>query len=94
MQFDANTRTLTTEFPMSAALTHKEIKGNASFADGITVQTFAKMGGNTSYDWSSKGIRVVLQKTQADGSVRPVTKEVIFQSREFYKVFPFSKDYQ
>ena len=93
-QFDAKEQTITDAYDYAGALSLKNLKGVASFADGTAVQTAAGLGGDTSYDWSSKALRILLFKESSDGTLRPVVKQVAFKTREFYKVFPFTKDYQ
>lgn len=93
-QFDTETRTVTKSYENAAPLSIRHLKGVASFADGTVIQTSAGLGGNTSYDWSSKALRILLFKKNDDGTSRPIIKEVPFKTREFYKVFPFTKDYQ
>jgi len=93
-QFDSKAGTVTNTFPNSGALSLRNIKGISSFADGTAVMTFAGLGGNTTHDWSSTALRFLLFKKQSDGSLRAIVKDVSFKNREYYKVFPFSKDYQ
>ncbi len=93
-QFNSATGEVHQEFDYAIALTQKDIKGVASFSDGVVVQTAAGMGGGTTYDWSSKAIRIMIPKYQPDGTLRPINKDVVFRAREFYKVFPLTKDYQ
>ena len=93
-QFDAKDQTVTRAYDNARVLSIRNLKGVASFSDGVAVQTSAGLGGSTTYDWSSRGVRILLFEKKADDSLRPVIKEVIFYTREFYKVFPFTKDYQ
>ena len=93
-QFDAKNLTVTFDYPYVAAMTSKNIKGIASFADGTAVLAIYGNGKNLTTDFSCTALRLLFFKEQSDGSLRPVVKDVQFTNREFYKVFPFSKDYQ
>lgn len=92
-QFNSKDKTVTDTFPASGALSARNIKGISSFADGTAVLTVAGLGGKTSYDWSSGGFRFMIPKYN-NGTLRYVFRDVSFSGREFYKVFPFTKDYQ
>lgn len=92
-QFNSKDKTVTDTFPASGALSARNIKGIASFADGTAVLTVAGLGGKASYDWSSGGLRFMIPKDN-NGTLRYVFRDVPFSNREFYKVFPFTKDYQ
>ena len=100
-QFDSVEETLTRSYARSSTLTAKtNIKGIASFADGTVVQTVSQMGGKgaTTYDWSCDGFRIITRE-MSTGKV-PTPKDVVtivqFENshREFYKVQPFTKEYQ
>lgn len=95
-QFDTETETLTRVFSNASTITKPGIKGIGSFADGTIVETYAGSGGNTTYDWSCRTIRIItMQYTTGKVKVlKPVVTEVEFEDREFYKVHPFTKDYQ
>lgn len=95
-QFDTDTGRLTRSYNRYSDLTKTDIKGIASFADGTVVESCARLGGKTTYDWSSGGFRIITYQWST-GKVKklvPTTTEVIFTEREFYKVQPFTKDYQ
>ena len=87
-----------TSFNRSATYTANSIKGIASFEDGTVVETVSEFGGKTTYDWSCGGFRIVTIE-MSSGKVKqlkPVVTNVYFETshREFYKVQPFTKDYQ
>ena len=65
-----------------------------SFPDGTFVQTVGGLGTKTMYDWSTPVLRIGLIKDYGAQGTRPIVKEVQFKNREFYKVFPATKDYQ
>lgn len=97
-QFDSETETLTRSFNRSGSYTANSIKGIASFEDGTVVETVSEFGGKTTYDWSCGGFRIVTIE-MSSGKVKqlkPVVTNVYFETshREFYKVQPFTKDYQ
>ena len=95
-QFDSATETLTRSFNRSSTYNANSIKGIAGFADGTVVETVAGFGGNTTYDWSCGGFRIVTIE-MSSGKVKqlmPKVTNVYFTDREFYKVHPFTKDYQ
>ena len=98
-QFDSETETLTKSYKRYGTLTHKNnIKGIASFPDGTVVESVSKLCGNTTQDWSSDGFRIITRE-MSGGKVK-VPKDVVtvvkfdVTHREFYKVQPFTKDYQ
>lgn len=98
-KFDAENETITTNYPRFSALTHKSnIKGVAYFPDGTMVQTVAGLCGNDTQGWSSDGIRIITRQLSS-GKVQ-IPKDVVTvvkfdpSHREFYKVQPFTKDYQ
>ena len=98
-KFDSSEETLTKNYPRSSTLTHKSnIKGIASFPDGTVVETVANLCGDSTYDWSSDGLRVITR--EMSGGKVSVPKEVVkvikfdTSHREFYKIQPFTKDYQ
>ncbi|MBO5213627.1 MAG: hypothetical protein J6B86_02515 [Clostridia bacterium] len=85
-QFDTKTKTLT---KCADVLQQPGIKGIASFADGTVILAAHKIGGGTpTYGWSSDGFRIV----SANGT--SVTVPFDTDHREFYKVQPFTRDYQ
>ena len=89
-QFDTETEEICTNFPLNAFLTRDSIKGICSFADGTVIETVAGIGNNTQ-SWSSNGFLIVSQ----DAETKEVNSEyVVFDHRDFYKIYPFSKDYQ
>lgn len=95
-QFDSDTETLTRNFPRASSYNANGIKGIAGFADGTVVETVAEFGGKTTYDWSCGGFRIVTLE-MSSGKVKqlmPKVTNVYFEDREFYKVHPFTKDYQ
>ena len=98
-QFDTETEELTRSYNRYGALTHSNnIKGIASFPDGTVVETVAGLCGNDTKGWSSDGFRIIVRKT-SEGKVqvvRDIVTVVQFDvtHREFYKVQPFTKDYQ
>ncbi|MBP3300985.1 MAG: hypothetical protein J6M34_05740 [Clostridia bacterium] len=99
-QFDAETETLTRTFSRSGKYTANSIKGIAGFADGTSIQTVAEFSGKgkTTYDWSCDGFRIVVMEMSSGQVKQPTAKvyNVYFNTshREFYKVHPFTKDYQ
>ena len=92
-QFDSKTGTVTDTFSNASAMTNRNIKGLASFSDGTAVMTVGGIGNKVSNTWSTTILRFVLMK-ESNGTVRPVLRDVQFKNREFYKVFPFTKEYQ
>lgn len=98
-KFDSNEETITKSFSRSSALTTKaNIKGIASFPDGTVVQTVANLNGKATAAWASDGFRIITREW-SKGKVpvlNDVVKIVVFDpaDREFYKVQPFTKDYQ
>ncbi len=89
-QFDSETETMYSNYPLNVFLTTSGIKGVCSFADGTVIETVAGIG-NEDKDWSSNGFLIVTQDTET----KEVNSEyVIFDHRDFYKVQPFTKDYQ
>lgn len=97
--FDSETETLYKNYSRFQKLTAKtNIKGIASFPDGTVVEMVSQIGGNDTQGWSCDGIRVILRK-ESTGKVTKILDEVtdiLFEPehREFYKVQPFTKDYQ
>lgn len=98
-QFDSTTEEMSKGYARYNTLTHKNnIKGIASFADGTVVQTVAKLCGKSTQEWSSDGLRIITRQ-MSEGKV-PQPREVVtvvqfdVKHREFYKVQPFTKDYQ
>ncbi len=91
-QFDSESMTLT------KALTHyndKGVKGIAFYPDNTMIMTVSGTG-NHSNTWSCGEIRVVTMEVST-GKVQklvPTVTDVSFPDREFYKVHPFTKDYQ
>lgn len=84
-QFDTKTKKIEKE---SDILQQYGVKGIASFADGTVVLTGYKIGGKPTKTWSSDGFRIVTK----DG--KSVTVPFDTNHREFYKVQPFTRDYQ
>ena len=95
-QFDSVNETITRTYDRSSTLTAKSnIKGIASFVDGTVVETVAGLCGNDTYGWSSDGLRIITRE-MTSGKVQVVVTVVKFEPshREFYKVQPFTKEYQ
>lgn len=92
--FDANEKTLINNAPNFSAYNKSNVKGLASFPDGTFVQTVGGLGTKTMYDWSTPVLRIGLIKDYGPQGTRPIVKEVQFKNREFYKVFPVTKEYQ
>ena len=98
-QFDAETETLTRQFEYTKELTApRNIKGIASFSDGTVVEAFCDIGKRATRGWSCDGLRIVTleESTGRVKQLRAVTTDVLFDpaDREFYKVQPFTKNYQ
>ena len=100
-KFDAENEELTRKYARAGKLTTStNIKGIASFADGTVVQTVSQMGGKdaTTYEWSCDGFRIVTREMSTGQVKTPTDRVTIVQfensHREFYKVQPFTKDYQ
>ena len=100
-QFDATKETISNSYARHAKLNaQNNIKGIASFPDGTVVQTVAQLGGEntTSYDWSSNGFRIITRELSSGkvATLQDKVTVVLFDrmDREFYKVQPFTKDYQ
>jgi len=97
--FDSETETMYKDYPRFAKLTAKtNIKGIASFPDGTVIEMVSQIGGNDTKGWSCDGIRVITHE-MSTGKVKvevDVVTDVLFEPshREFYKVQPFTKDYQ
>ncbi len=87
-QFDSTTKTVTQTFKYSATLQTKKIKGITSFSDGTVVIAATNLYGKSTRDWSSDGFRIVTSDGQVVGVPFAPT------NREFYKVQPFTKNYQ
>lgn len=70
------------------------VKGIASLPNQITVMSVAQTG-NATYDWSCGEIRIIEKKASADDTQQSnwIVTNIAFEEREFYKVFPFTKDY-
>ena len=95
-QFDTDTGKLTRSYNRASTLTRSNVKGVASFSDGTVIMTYGGLGTDTTYDWSSLGFRITTFE-MSGGKIKqpkPKTTEVIFENREFYKVYPLSKEYQ
>lgn len=94
--FDAETEELDFRFDRNPYLSLKNIKGIASFPDGTVVQTVGGLCGNDTYGWSSDGLRITIRYVDENGDLRDRVTKVSFDPfhREFYKVQPFTKDYQ
>ena len=62
----------------------------------LTTGSFNKETGNYEGQWSSMGFRIwTMEETGGFSSVkRPVAADIYFTNREFYKVYPFVRDYQ
>lgn len=89
-QFDAEAEEMYSNYPLNVFLTTSGIKGVCSFADGTVIETVAGIG-NETQSWSSNGFLIVTQ----DADTKEVKSEyVVFDHRDFYKVQPFTKDYQ
>lgn len=84
-QFDTKTKTIT---KASDVLQQREIKGITSFADGTVILAAANLCGKSTQDWSSDGFRIVTK----DGTSTTVSFNP--SHREFYKVQPFTRNYQ
>ena len=94
--FDAETEELDCWFDRYPYLSLKNIKGIASFPDGTVVQTVAGLCGKDTKGWSSDGLRVTVRYVDENGDLKDRVTKVAFDPlhREFYKVQPFTKDYQ
>ncbi|MBO5213629.1 MAG: hypothetical protein J6B86_02525 [Clostridia bacterium] len=92
-KFDTETETMT---KASALLTKGHVKGICSYSDGTVVEAVAGLCKNNTLEFGSDGLRVILKelKTGKVSSVRDAEYIVPFVSREFYKIQPFTKDYQ
>lgn len=89
-QFDANDEKMYSNYPMNLYLSRGSIKGVTSFADGTVIETIGGIG-NNSQSWSSAGFLIVTR----DRETQEVKSEyVLFDHRDFYKIQPFTKDYQ
>ena len=84
-QFDTKTKTIT---KASDVLQQREIKGITSFADGTVIFAAANLCGKATKTWSSDGFRIVTK----DGTSTTVSFNP--SHREFYKVQPFTRNYQ
>ncbi len=89
-QFGSEDETMISNYPLNAFLTRDSIKGIASFSDGTVVETVGGIGPN-SKSWSSAGFLIIWQKPDTD---EVQAEYVLFKHRDFYKVQPFTKDYQ
>lgn len=74
------------------------IKGICSYEDNTVILSIAGLNKNNKYSWGSDGFRI-FTRVMSEGRVKqPVDKvvNVVFknQVREYYKIFPFTKDYQ
>ena len=97
-KFDANAKTLTRGFRRSSELSQKDIKGIASFEDGTVIELVANIGKRCTKGWSCDGMRIITREW-SQGKVKvmkDVVKVVPFDTnhREFYKIHPFTKEYQ
>ena len=92
--FDSKEKTLINNAPNFSAYNKSNVKGMVSFPDGTFVQTVGGLGTKTMYEWSTPVLRIGLIKDYGTQGTRPIVKEVQFTNREFYKVFPATKDYQ
>lgn len=95
-KFDSKTQ----QMVRSAVYQSKWMKGVASFADGVMVQAVpareAEKDKITTDGWSTFGFRIWTMEP-AGGIVttyRPMATDIYFADREFYKVYPFTRDYQ
>ena len=89
-QYDSQTEEMYGNYQFNVYLSQGGIKGVTSFADGVVIKTVAGIGDNTQ-SWSSRGFLIVSQ----DGASHQIKSEyVVFEHRDFYKIQPFSKDYQ
>lgn len=93
--FDSETENITNSYARYNALTSHEIKGICSFADGTVIQTIVHIGGECD-KYYSNGFRIVILEKTSGKVVSSKDKEIIvpFTHRGFYKVQPFTKDYQ
>ena len=92
--FDANEKTLSNTMPNYTASNQRNVKGMVSFPDGTFVQTVGGVGKKTMYDWSTPVLRIGLIRDYGDKGTLPLIKQIQFTNREFYKVFPVTKEYQ
>lgn len=95
-QYDSETETLTRNFNRASTYNAGGIKGVAGFADGTMIQTVPGSGGQTKYDWSCGELRIITMEMSKGkvSTLKPVETKIFFENREFYKVHPFTKDYQ
>ncbi len=99
--FDSSTEEFTRKYNYSSgynASDVKGLKGVAYFSDGTMVQTVPGSGGKTTHNWSCGQLRITVI-VESSGKVKrivPKTVKVTFAptQREFYKVYPFNKNYQ
>ncbi len=93
--FDSETGTITNSYASKKILTMAEIKGICSFADGTVIQAVVHIGGECD-KYYSNGLRLIVKELSSGKVTKAVDREIIvpFQHRGFYKVQPFTKDYQ
>lgn len=93
--FDSETETITNSYSRYTKLTKAEIKGICSFADGTVIQAIVHIGGECD-KYYSNGLRIVIKELTSGKVTQAKDKEIIvpFPHRGFYKVQPFTKDYQ
>lgn len=89
--FDAKEKSLT-EAP--DYYNDKLVKGMAYLPNQTMVMTVAQTG-NATFDWSCGEIRIVAMESSDSNNQEfvAVDTNVAFDDREFYKVYPFTKDY-
>ena len=90
-RFNSETEEVLFRYDRSSVLSTGSIKGIASFPDGTVVQSVAGIGGKDTRGWSCDGFRIITK-----GAEKDIVTVVLFEPshREFYKVQPFTKDYQ
>ena len=94
--FDSHTMTITSDVDYRSIYTGKDIKGVAYFADGTMIQSRAGYGNNTASAYGATILATfTLSAKESDPSKIQATRGAIsFDSREFYKVHTFTKNYQ
>lgn len=94
--FDSHTMTVTGEVDYRSTYTGENIKGLAYFADGTMVQSRAGYGRNTisAHGATTLAVLTLSAKESDPSQIQAVRGGISFQSREFYKVHTFTRDYQ
>lgn len=95
--FDSDAGTLTEDFPRASVLQPKKgIKGLSAFADGTVVICGVKLtNGVSTHTWSCDALRIIDKGAAEDGSQDKITNVTFDVSkREFYKIQPFTANYQ